>query len=44
MEGLIRNVREEEITRLLKIAMENNIKILELQKILIILKRRKKKE
>jgi len=33
MEGLIRDMREEEeATRLLKIAIENNPKILELQK------------
>ena len=32
MEGLIGDMREEEATRLLKIAIENNPKILELQK------------
>ena len=34
---LIRDVKEEEVVRMLKIIMENNTKILELQKTLIIL-------
>ena len=41
---LIRDVKEEEIVRMLKIIMENNTKILELQKTLIILIKWEEKE
>ena len=41
---LIRDVKEEEVVRMLKIIMENNTKILELQKTLIILIKWEEKE
>jgi len=44
MEGLIRDIREEEVTMLLKTVMENNIKILGLQKTLMIIIKRNKQE
>ena len=37
MKELIRDVREEEVVRMLKIVIENNTEILELQKMLMIL-------
>ena len=37
MKKLIRDVREEEVVRMLKIVIENNTEILELQKMLMIL-------
>jgi len=50
MKELIRDIREEEVVRMLKIVIENNTEILELQKMLMILiknkeeQRRRKKE
>ena len=44
MEELIRNIGEKEVTRLLKKVIENNIKILELQKMLVIIMRKNKEE
>ena len=44
MEGLIRDIGKEEATMLLKIVMENNIKILGLQKTLMIIIKRNKQE
>jgi len=43
-EELIRNIEKEETTRLLKTVMENNIKILELQKTLVIIIKREYEE
>jgi len=43
-EELIRNIGKEETTRLLKTVMENNIKILELQKTLVIIIKREYEE
>ena len=44
MEELIRDVEKEKATRLLKTVMENNIKILELQKTLVIIMKRNEEE
>jgi len=44
MEGWIRDIGKEEATMLLKTVMENNIKILGLQKTLIIIIKRNKQE
>ena len=40
MEELIRDIEEKEVVKILKIIMENNTKILELQKTLVILIKR----
>jgi len=44
MEELVRDIREEEAVRMLKIVMESNTKILELQKMLVILIKRNEEE
>jgi len=44
MEKLIRDIEEKKMIKMLKIIMENNTKILELQKTLVILIKREEEE
>ena len=44
IEKLVRDIEEKEVVRILKVIIENNIKILDLQKTLIILIKRDKEE
>jgi len=43
LEEMVREMREEEVTKILKIIMENNTKILELQSMLVMLMKNKEK-